>query len=783
MANNTIVASDSFSGGSLAVGWTALFGISESQIIGSSPYYSEPVATSANYGQMWTGTTFPNDQSSEVTVHTYSSESGTTLSLNLRMQSGAYSGYQADIANGTAIVSVITAGSKVQLGSTVTSITFAAGDVWNFQAAGPLLSLYLNGKYIFSFWDLTYTSGNPGFCQESTVNITHVQVASWRGYNLIQQDGIWTKQGTWFSPVASELGGTTQGIQNPWIILEGSPQILTGSNPVYKMWFITAVSGSAFNVGYAESYTAAAGSWVRYSGNPIISGAGYSVTVWKNAGTYYLFCNSLIGTIALFTSANGMTGWTSVGAVLVKGTSGLWDDHNIQQLAVQFLDTAGAYGAAGTAYALYSAFGGTGGQGIGQVTAVSPFTTWTKYAGNPVLANCWAMGQSYVDGSDNYYFWSLETYAGNTNLDPTDGIRIQSVPPFTTWTNRIMSIHHTQQYEGLNSLTGGSWGLTVLPMGNTTMLISEGWTLDSVSLEGYQFNYQTVPVPITQLILSNEDGCVQIASDGFTSGTGNLSANWTTPTTGTKLQIVAGDLVEASATSTNCYMYYSGSTFSANQYSEVTIHTLAASQYALPMVRMQASGLNGYYPVFHGATGSSQGLIYINKTVGGANTPIGSAYATLTPQVGDVFRMSAVGNSPVTLSLYQNGFQFLQVQDWSNAFPTGNPGVYIYAPTLASADKSLGRRKCERRPRRRDVGDDRYHREPRLARRLGETHDERLDLEDGRPRRDGGGRIVQVAGFDLENRKSRRGNRRRIVQVAGFDLENGRSRRDGDVRA
>jgi hypothetical protein len=692
MANNLLLESDVFTGGALAGGWAAINGLSPSQVVGTNPWFAEPVALSTEYGQIWTGITWPVDHSSEVTVHTLTSEVGTVLSLNVRMQSGAYSGYQADISNGTAKLQIYTAGTPTQLGATVSGLTLAANDVWCLQAMGSEIILYQNSKMVAYFGDATYTSGSPGFSQSSTVNITHSQVASWRGYSGQSTDGIWTKGHngvvSLMSPIAAELGGTNglgtvgaQGIQNPDFLYEGNLQILGGGGSGYKMWFVTTVAGVANCVGYAESLTGLPGSWTRYSGNPIVSSTNGSVTIWKNAGTYYLFAGNG-SAIKLWTSANGVTGWTAQGTILSAGTSGSWNAA-VQIFKVIYFDGT-------TAYAKVDGFTtGNATASIGIFTAVSPFTTWTPYAGNPVVQDFFGSTIPVIIGSassGNYYFYGCSTPQVALGIDPPDAIRYQTTPPFTTWTGKTISMHHDQQYEGVNDSKGGIypiWYFTPPTDPTKTYAYRETWVEDSVGGELYQFAFAQSPLPLATIVANQEDGVSQQATDPFTSGTGNLSANWAVITGITRLQIVAGNLVEATSTSANNAQCYTGTTFSNDQYSEITIHTMASSTFPIVYVRMQASGLNGYGAKFAGTgTGLGQG-VNILKTVSGANTNIGPS-VTVTPNVGDVFRISAVGSSPVVLTLYQNGYQVLQVEDYSNAFTSGNPGFYIFTPTLAN---------------------------------------------------------------------------------------------------
>src|SRR6266481_2032564 len=195
MANNQLLASDSFVSGSLAAGWSAAFSFSRCQVVAGSPNIVEPNTLSVTAGQIWTGLTWPKDQISEITIQSLTAEAGTFTVLIVRYQSGVDSGYRVNLNNVTAALFRYDAGVSTQLGATILGLTFATGDVIALCAAGACISLYQNGKRILYFYDATYAAGSPGFLQFSSVNITHTQVSSWRGYNVIQQDGIWQKQG------------------------------------------------------------------------------------------------------------------------------------------------------------------------------------------------------------------------------------------------------------------------------------------------------------------------------------------------------------------------------------------------------------------------------------------------------------------------------------------------------------------------------------------------------------------------------------------------------------
>src|SRR5579859_1786783 len=247
MANNQLLASDNFASGSLAAGWSALPGLSKCQVVAGTPNVTEPNALSTTAGQMWTALGLLTNQISEATIQTLTTEAGTFVSLRCRWQAASSSGYDVDLTNGTAALFRFDSGVAMQLGSTVSGLTIAAGDVWSICADGASISVYQNGKQVIFAYDPTYTSGYPGYAQYSSVNVAHTQVASWRGYNCIQQNGVWQKQGVIIPAIAADLATSGPGTSNnSQILFEGNAQILSGT--VYKMLF----SGGS-SIYYAES--------------------------------------------------------------------------------------------------------------------------------------------------------------------------------------------------------------------------------------------------------------------------------------------------------------------------------------------------------------------------------------------------------------------------------------------------------------------------------------------------------------------------------------------------
>ena len=695
--SNQLVASDNWASGSLSAGWSALPGFLKCQVVGSSPYYTEPNTSSTQAGQVWTGTTFSNDQTSEFTIQTLTNEANTFAQLFVRVQTGAsLSGYVVDLNHDTLIAYVYNSGTPTQIGST-TVVAPASGDVWAFSIAGSALSVYQNYKRVFYFYDATWTSGSPGFGQyTASATLSHTQIASWRGYSAVQQDGIWQKQGIVIPALAGDLpsSGTQGTFITTKILYEGNAQILSGT--VYKIWF--GAGGTAHpGIYYAESLDGI--NWTRNSATvPVIAGQ-WGPAIIKVGSTYYLYTQPSAsfgtGDFALYTSTNGIT-WTSVSStVLALGSAGAWDSVAMYTFAPVTIIS-------GTWYALYSATNSDSPAATALIGKMGLATStdginWTKYASNPV-GNGWVTQATSQIGS-LWYTWVQQCQLGQGNtiaagLDPTETVRYSS-PDLINWTKSAQSIHHSQLFEGVNTNTGQSFINSIIDVNGKAYAYTNSEPNDSAAPQVYQIGLAIASVSTAQLVKASEDGAQQIATDAFTSGSGSLDANWTLPTGGSALQIVAGPYVEPTVLLTAGVAVYTGATFSPNQYSEVTIQTLGGvfqADYLLPTVRMSTTALTFYQANIASPTGTSDAALFVQKVVAGSGTQLGPTI-TVEPNVSDVWRLAVTtGNDGFpTLSVFQNGFLVLQVQDQSSTpILTGKPGMQAYAAfTLSNAQIGL----------------------------------------------------------------------------------------------
>ena len=149
----------------------------------------------------------------------------------------------------------------------------------------------------------------------------------------------------------------------------------------------------------------------------------------------------------------------------------------------------------------------------------------------------------------------------------------------------------------MNSIKGGVAAASVVDVSGKAYMYYQGSPQDATSPQNYQTMLAIAPGPISSIVTANEDGLQQTQTDAFTSGTGNLSPNWTTPAGGTAFQIVAGPFVEPTDTVHACSAVFTGGQFSPSQYSTITLHALTGTlgnSIVMADVRMSTSALTGY---------------------------------------------------------------------------------------------------------------------------------------------------------------------------------------------
>jgi sucrose-6-phosphate hydrolase SacC (GH32 family) len=135
----------------------------------------------------------------------------------------------------------------------------------------------------------------------------------------IQSSGTvlsWPWGGTWTQLGQVTMNGVTlSDSQEPNVIYDSNPQILTGNTYVFKMWWRNGWSGPGCTVYYAESTDGI--TWTSYSGNPVIDYDGYQECpyVFKYANEYYCYVRYNGNGIMRFHSADGIH-WVNDGVVV-----------------------------------------------------------------------------------------------------------------------------------------------------------------------------------------------------------------------------------------------------------------------------------------------------------------------------------------------------------------------------------------------------------------------------------------------------------------------------------
>ena len=670
------------------------------------PYYAEAHAVNTAGGVIWTGTSWPNDQVSEVTVQSYSDTTHDVFHIMVRVNAAGTAGYDAVIVKTTTThVSITNYATGASLSSSV-AVTVNPGDVWTLQAAGCCITLYQNGTPVCFIADATFpTGGSPGFAINSLTGgtLATAQIASWRGYNCVQQDGIWQKQGISLAPNATDLASSGQGLFGGTFIYDTNPQLIGGTN-CYKTWFSGGTPASQGTY-YAEA-ASLAGPWTRNAAQVI---SVYGRDDYQGRGNL------------LFILSGSKCRRVRQHCTPYKSRRRDMDIDKCKRACsrrrwhlgqCRFLSTPPYHChqrnlvCANNGRTCFS-----GGQfEIGLATSTDGAgAVWTKYSGNPVLApantavfplQAWAL----VNGT--YYFWlavgpSAPQQASGQDIYqlPSETARY-STTDFIHWSGPVHSLHHSDQYESLNNPIGAApnnpgSGLNpcaVFTVGNETYAIGQAEYLDGASA-GTQFSLAIAPAKLSQIVLFNEDAVQQTQTDAFTSGAGNLDANWTNFATGwSALKIVSGNLCEpATFGGNNNGAVYTGAAFTPNQYAEVTITTLTDStNYASPLVLGTVANGDAYGAYVRGATGSQAYQVQLQRFIGGTATAIGPKVGA-TINVGDVIRLSVLINAqgwPV-LSLFQNGSMLIQyVDESSSALTTGNPGIFQFANTV-EADSQI----------------------------------------------------------------------------------------------
>jgi hypothetical protein len=573
-------------------------------------------------------------------------------------------------------------------GATVVLVGYASNTALTTTADG-------SGNYSFAALNNDTYHINPALAGQVFSPYTSQQIISGlniTGVNFIATPfiptGVWTKYGdinliTPASTQGSFLGGTQPGA----VLLEGAPRLISApaSGLVFKTWYMDGL-----NVRYAESVDGQA--WTIKSGN-IVANALWP-TIFKNNGTYYLYVIPSGGTsLSVYTATDGVTFTLQQAAALSPGGAGTWDAAGIYQVTP--IDNI-----AGTWNALYTGFANVNSLAVGAIglATSTDLIHWTKAnSSNPVILNGSAQCPIKIGGT--YYVWlnwvPYDQSAGFPEAlgEPSDIWRLQSTD-LLNWTNAIPSLPRSFIGEGVNNFDGQTGNCWLVP-GSTSVYIfymgtNRGGGNAGLTATNFKFMLATAGVGIQQLVQTNEGikASSQLAVDTFNRADENPLSDggkWTTVVNSFGgLRLVSKAAQPIAINTWGLQVFDGGIVWPNDQYTEVVLaaNNTGATRQNIHIIRTTsgASGANNYQLTIFGTLGISQ-TVDVFSTTNGSSVLIASF--TATPNVGDTWRMQAIGS---TIKIYQNGVLVQTVIDTN--WVSGKPGLQAFNSS-ATADTAF----------------------------------------------------------------------------------------------
>src|SRR6476646_1205057 len=170
-------------------------------------------------------------------------------------------------------------------------------------------------------------------------------------------------------------------------------------------------------------------------------------------------------------------------------------------------------------------------------------------------------------------------------------------------------------------------------------------------------------------------------SESFDRPKGGLGSNGST-VAGTGAPQIIGNQVDVSVAESGQLhsAYWSGSTFSNDQYAQARLPNIMAGCCG-PGIAVRLADSRGYF-LWWGNEGSN---VTLWRMDGSSSWSFLASSGTLTVAPTDVWRLEAVGNS---LKGYQNGILVVEATD--STYTGGSPGIWLYFNGRALDDWSGG---------------------------------------------------------------------------------------------
>jgi hypothetical protein len=182
---------------------------------------------------------------------------------------------------------------------------------------------------------------------------------------------------------------------------------------------------------------------------------------------------------------------------------------------------------------------------------------------------------------------------------------------------------------------------------------------------------------------------VAIATDDFNRADGGLGANWTTAQNQLAPLIVSNVVQPNAVGSTESAAFYTATSFSPNQYSQVVLVQILTdfNRHAGVLLRCQA-GVQTYYEIMcFGALGTTC-FLTIDKYVSASSTALASGSALVTINPNDVLRASV--DSTHTIRITVNGVSaFAPTTDASSPIASGQPGINVHTSANLTTDSKI----------------------------------------------------------------------------------------------
>jgi hypothetical protein len=309
-------------------------------------------------------------------------------------------------------------------------------------------------------------------------------------------DGVWVPQGTILEPATVD---ESTWLQEPNILYDTDPQILTGETNVFKIWYTHGLTAS-LTIGYAEATNPAHP--VKHPSNPILTGYTRCGNVSRVGGYRYLSAVNAVLTLCFMRSADGVTGWTTLGQIPKGGAS----DWNSQQ------SNSCAYHETGdTWYMMWDGVDGvTGWYVVGGATSTDGGVTWVQWA-NPVInfptsgpdINGSVSGPFFTKIGGKYYCWVQASPVGT--YAPTDIVRFESTAPDSGWTQSFEPFSFERFRPANRSQTSGVYSqvadVTMTEANGKTYMVYSG-LLDAA--HDSHLELAVAPMPLSELVLTTE---------------------------------------------------------------------------------------------------------------------------------------------------------------------------------------------------------------------------------------------------------------------------------------